>query len=117
MELFIKKNNDLIWMKLEKIEVGDKLVNVHFNMGPDERNPPENGIMRPLSFRIWNRDMSRLHEIIDFEIATSDGEPMTAAFGITYSGGLHCLIQMMDTDADYETIRKAAIEMIRKRHP
>lgn len=117
MKFFIKKNNDLIWMKLERVEVGDVLVNVHFNMGPDERTPPDNGIMRPLSFRVWNKDMSMLHEIIDFEIATSDGEPMTAAFGQMCRGGVHCLIHMMDTGADYDTIRKAALALIRKRYP
>lgn len=117
MELFIRKNQDLAWMLLEAIDLGNVRVDVHFNMGDRERKPPEIGIVRPLSFRVWTKEEDvRLLEIIDFEIGMAEGKPNTAALGKETGKG-HSLLAILEKDAKYEHIRKKAIELIRKRHP
>ena len=69
MAQFIAEDFDLPWMLLESIDAGDKRVDVHFNMGERERDMPDDGIVRPLSFRIWSSgDDSQLLQVIDFEI-------------------------------------------------
>ena len=55
MELFIKIGDDLAWLLLESVDLKNVAVDVHFNMGPKERNRPQMGIVRPLSFRIWSK--------------------------------------------------------------
>src|SRR5687767_12233735 len=69
MECFVKGNVELAWMLLESVDLGHVRVDVHFNMGPKERKRPEMGIVRPLSFRIWNKPAKgeelALLEVID----------------------------------------------------
>ena len=120
MACFAEKGNDLAWIILERIELGHIHVDVHFNMGPRERRPPETGIMRPLSFRIWAKGeedeaMGRLLEVIDFEIGMSEGKPSTAALGQTTRRG-HANFGMLDTDAAYTEIRQRLIGLVKKRH-
>ena len=116
MELFIEKNIDLAWMLLESVDLGSVRVDVHFNMGPKERKHPEMGLVKPLSFRIWKKGEDiELLETIDFEIGMLDRKPMTAALG-KMTGRSHANLEMLETDAKYEEIRKKAIALIRKRH-
>jgi len=116
MALFIKKGNNLSWMMLEQIDLGRVRVDVHFNMGPRERQPPEMGIIRPLSFRIWSKEEEPdLLEIIDFEIGLFDGKPSTAALG-QMTGEMHANFGMLDTDATYTTIRDRLIALVKERH-
>jgi hypothetical protein len=117
MGLFIKKRNRLAWMLLEPIDLGNVRVDVHFNMGPRERKPPTNGIVKPLSFRVWAKGKEpRLLEIFDFEIGMMNGKPVTAALGQTTARG-HGNFGLLDVDAKYETIRKKAVELVKTRHP
>jgi hypothetical protein len=116
MALFIKKGNPLAWMLLETIDLDNARVDVHFNMGPRERKPPEIGIIKPLSFRVWSKDKdAKLLEIIDFEIGMMDGKPGTAALGQT-RGGTHANFGLLEPDVTYEDIRKKAVELIQRRH-
>lgn len=116
MALFIKKGDTLAWIMLERIDLGHIRVDVHFNMGPRERKPPESGIIRPLSFRIWKQgeDMELL-EIIDFEYGMLEGKPLTAAFGQTSRRG-HLNLGMIAADSPYTKIRESMLELVHKRH-
>jgi hypothetical protein len=103
-------------MLLESVDLDRLQVDVHFNMGPQERNPPKYGIVRPLSFRVWSKGKERsLLAIIDFEIGMSDGKPQTAALGQEF-GDAHANFGMLPVDAKYELIRTKAIELIKRRH-
>jgi len=116
MALFVKTGKNLSWMMLEQIELKSVRVDVHFNMGPGERRPPEMGIIRPLSFRVWSKgEESDLLEIIDFEIGLWDGKPSTAALGQTTGDG-HANFGILDTDSTYATIRERLVALVTKRH-
>lgn len=116
MKKFIRARKDLAWMLLESIPVGDVRVDVHFNMGPQERRPPKIGIVRPLSLRIWKADGEDMIDTIDYELAYMNGKPMTAAFGKTMPGGGHALIELSKPGLPYSKIREAAIELVEKRY-
>ncbi len=116
MALFVKKGDNLSWMMLERIDLGNVRVDVHFNMGPKERKPPEMGIIRPLSFRVWSKKKeAALLEIIDFEIGLFDGKPSTAALG-RMTGDGHANFGVLDTDSTYTKIRDRLIDLVRERH-
>lgn len=53
--------------------------------------------------------------IIDFEIAMSQGKPVTAALG-QEQGDIHASFGMLPVDAKYEQIRKKAVELIKQRY-
>jgi hypothetical protein len=114
MGLFVKKDSQLAWMLLESIPLDNVQIDVHFNMGPNERKPPETGILRPLSFRVWKKEPRELLEMIDFEIANFDGKPGTAAFGISVAG-LHGNLGMVEPDAKYRVLREKAIGIVKER--
>ena len=106
----------LAWMLLESIDLDRLRVDVHFNMGRRERNPPKDGIVRPLSFRVWSKGKERaLLAIIDFEIGMLDGKPQTAALGQEFASA-HANFGMLPVDAKYELVRTKAIELIKQRH-
>ena len=116
MKVFEKTNNSLAWMLLEKIDAGPVRVDVHFNMGPKERKPPEDGIVKPLSFRIWSKDKeAKLLGIIDFEIGMIGRKPLTAALGQEL-GDAHANFGILPVDAKYEQVRKKAVELIKQRY-
>jgi hypothetical protein len=116
MTIFVKNDNHLAWMLLESIDLERVQVDVHFNMGPQERNPPKDGIVRPLSFRVWSKGKERsLMAIIDFEIGMSDGKPQTAALGQKFADA-HANFGMLPVDAKYEQVGKRAIELIKERY-
>ena len=112
MAQFIEEGDDLAWMMLESIALEDKRIEVHFNMGQRERNMPKDGIVRPLSFRIWSKgDNPELLQILDFEIGRSEGQSVTAAIGEMTDAG-HTNYGILDVDADYETIRQRVVDLI-----
>jgi len=114
MKQFVAENRRLAWMLLESIDLDDRRVDVHFNMGPEERDPPDIGIVKPLSFRVWAKGEDRaLMEIIDFEIGLFDGKPSTAALGQS-RGAIHATLELLPLDASYETVRKAVIARLSK---
>ncbi len=116
LAVFVKSDTRLSWMLLESIDLGRVQVDVHFNMGPHERNPPKDGIVRPLSFRVWSKGEERsLLAIIDFEIGIFDGKPQTAALGQEFAGGAHANFGMLPVDAKYGLIRTKAIALIEQR--
>ena len=112
MAQFIAEDIDLPWMLLESIDAGDKRVDVHFNMGERERDMPDDGIVRPLSFRIWSSgDDSQLLQVIDFEIGRSDGQSITAAIGEMTDTG-HANYGILEVGVEYETIRNRIVELV-----
>jgi len=112
MQQFISEDNDLAWMLLDSIGVEGGRVDVHFNMGPSERNPPDNGIIRPLSFRVWSRSGDEtIREVLDFEIGRVDGEPLTAAIGKTHASG-HSNYGILPVNASYEMIIQAVLKVV-----
>lgn len=112
MVQFVAEDDDLAWIMLESITVGDKRVDVHFNMGERERKMPEDGIVRPLSFRIWTGgDGFALEQVIDFEIGRSAGNSVTAAIGETSDSG-HSNFGILDVDAPYESIRQSVVDFV-----
>ncbi len=114
MAQFIAEENDRESMLLESITLKRRRVDVHLNMGPDVRNPPDDGIMRPLSFRVWSTDDDEaLVETLDFEIGRIEGEPLTAAIG-KMEGANHANFGILPIDAPYETIKKAALEAVNR---
>jgi hypothetical protein len=115
MGLFVRAQNDLAWMLLESVDLKNVRVDVHFNMGPRERTPPDIGIVKPLSFRVWNKDRTELLGIIDFEIGYLEGKPTTAAMG-QETGGMHANFGSVQRDDPYRTIRDKALELIKKRY-
>ena len=116
MAVFVKNDAHLSWMLLESIDLDRLQVDVHFNMGPYERKPPKDGIVRPLSFRVWSKGKERsLLAIIDFEIGMSDGKAETAALGQQFADA-HANFGMLPVDAKYELVRTKAIQLIKQRH-
>ena len=114
MAQFIAEDNDVAWMLLESIPLKDHLINVHFNMGPSEREPPDDGIVKPLSFRVWSTgDDAGILEIIDFEIRRIDGESVTAAIGTTDDSG-HANYGILPIDTSYEAIKKAVLVVVNR---
>jgi hypothetical protein len=113
MEQLISEGGELPWLLLESETLeGGRRVDVHLNMGPRERKMPENGIVRPLSFRVWSDDEEpKLLKVIDFEIGRVSGQSMTAAIGET-SEGVHSNYGILDVDAPYEEIRKKVLEIV-----
>ncbi len=112
LQQFTTEAVDVPWMMLESVTVGGKRVDVHFNMGPDERQMPDDGIVRPLSFRIWSAgDDGELLQVIDFELGRSNGESITAAIGeMTESG--HANYGILEVDASYAAIRQRVLDLV-----
>lgn len=112
MTHFVDEGIELPWMLLESIEAGDKRIEVHFNMGERERDMPDDGIVRPLSFRVWSAgNDSQLLQVIDFEVGRSGGKSITAAIGEMTETG-HANYGILDVDAEYATIRKRVVEFV-----
>lgn len=100
---------------LEDIELETMRVEVQFNLGQNERTPPNTGIARPLTFRAWVRgDVRQLVETIDFEMGYVGGRPDTAALG-QQQGPIHANFGTLDPKSSYTTIRTKAIELIQQR--
>ena len=114
MAQFVAEDNDLAWMLLESITINGRRIDVHFNMGPSEREPPDNGIVKPLSFRVWSTgDDAGILEILDFEIGRFGGASMTAAIGKTDDTG-HGNFGILPIDASYVVIRKAVLDVVNR---
>ena len=114
MGKFVEKNESLSWMLVEKIDLPNYRVDVHFNMGPDERQPPAMGMIHPISFRVWSKDKdAKLLDIFDYEIGFFDGKPSTAAIGQT-KGDTNSDFEIFDPGLKYSEVRAMAIEVIKK---
>lgn len=104
--------NDLAWMGLGSFTTKHYRIEVHFNMGPDERSERRDGIVLPYSFRIWTAgDEPKLVQILDFELAYSDGEVVSAAIGEMTSRG-HANFGIVDPKSDFATIKKKVLQII-----
>lgn len=115
MAICDRTGNSLAWIIIDQIDVDGNRVDVHFNMGPRERHPPPDGIVRPYSFRIWAPGPEiKMVDAIDFELGYLQGQPQTAAFGKSTSTG-HSNYGMATPDMTYSKIRPAAIALITKR--
>lgn len=112
MQRFIADGDDLAWMMLESVEVGEKRIDVHFNMGPKERDTTLDGIVKPLSFRVWSTgDEARLLRTLDYENGRYQGQIITAAIG-EQRGTVHGNLGMLEPSASYEEILQKVIEIV-----
>lgn len=106
--------NDLAWMRLGSFKTKNHRIDVHYNMGPKERSERRDGIVRPYSFRIWTLgDEPDLVQVLDFELAYSDGVVVTAAIGETTSSG-HGNYGIVDPKSDFATIKKKVLDILSK---
>lgn len=99
---------------LESIVLETVRIEVQLNLGPRERTPPDFGIARPLTFRVWTRgEAPELIDAIDFEIGYFEGKPRTAALG-QQLGDAHANFGTFEPGSSYTTIRTKALELIRQ---
>ena len=116
---FIQAKNNLAWFIAGAIRTEHYRIDVHCNMGPQERaNPAEVMILmtRPYSFRVWTLGESpQLVKAVDFEICYMGGKPSTAAIGQT-QGGLHTNYGMLETDADFATVKAAVLALLKPKN-
>jgi hypothetical protein len=111
---FDKANDDLAWMWLGSFTTDKYRFDVHYNMGERERAKKKDGIVRPYSFRVWTKDKeAKLVRILDFELAYSEGELMTAAVGEETEDG-HTNFGIVDPKSDFDTIKKKALAIMKK---
>jgi hypothetical protein len=114
-EKLIEEEFEIAWLILESIVLEDKRIDVHLNLGERERELPENGIVRPLSFRVWTLDDDpEILQIIDFEIGRMQGKSMTAALGAKVDLG-RVNFGMLEVDDSYETIRQRVLDLVTER--
>jgi len=115
LDKFIQAKDNLAWMILGSINTDKYRVDVHYNMGRSERADRANIrllMTRPYSFRAWTREEpSQLVRIVDFEIMYGYGKPMTAAVGQTTGTG-HLNYGMLDTDADFATVKAKVLSVL-----
>ena len=111
---FEAAGNKLAWMGLGSFTTHSYRIDVHYNMGPNERAEKKDGIVRPYSFRAWTKDSEpRLVRILDFELAYFDGDLVSAAVGETTSEG-HANFGIVDPKSDFAAIKKKVLEIIGK---
>lgn len=109
---FRAAGNNLAWMRLGCFTTKKYRIDVHYNMGKTERAEKKDGIVRPYSFRVWTRDADpKLVRILDFELAYSDGELLTAAVGETTGTG-HANFGIVDPTSEFATIKKKVLEIM-----
>lgn len=109
MKQLVDAKTGLPWFILESIPVGEKRIDVHLNKEADDRSYPDDGIVRPLSFRVWDGD--DLLQTLDFEVGRFGGDSMTAAIGETTGEG-HSNYGILDVNARYKTIRDRVVELV-----
>jgi hypothetical protein len=80
-------------------------------MGAEERMPPADGIVRPLSFRIYAQDRSSILHRFDFEQGYFEGKLLTGCFGQTTAEG-HANLGPVDPKLPYSKIRAQATKLI-----
>jgi len=113
MALSMKNNDSTGWFGLEEIGLGNFSVSVRFNMTATERNPPETGITRPLSFQVFRKNTGQINGCIEYEVGMIDGNPMSAAFR-ERGGKTYLNFNSMAKVADYEDVRRIALDLIMK---
>lgn len=112
MAKFKAAKNKQASILLGEIKSKSKRIEVHFNMGPDERSDKPDGIVRPLSFKIMNEgEKPGVSKVLDFELAYINGKALTAAVGITTKQG-HGNYGILDTESDFATIKKKVLEVV-----
>lgn len=112
MRQFEAEGISLAWIILESVDVGDKRIDVHFNMGPKERDPKAEGIIRPLSFRVWTTgEDPTIVRRLDFERGRVGGRVITAAIG-EQRGSVHGNLGMLEADATYEEVLQRVVEIV-----
>ena len=115
LDKFIQAENTLAWMLLGSIPTDKYKIDVHYNMGPNERavrQAPRILITRPYSFRVWSLDEPpQLVRFLDFEIIYGGGKPSTAAIGHT-EGSMHSNYGMLEMDADFATVKAKVLSIL-----
>jgi hypothetical protein len=110
--MHIKANDNVVWLALERIELNNFIVTVGYNMTATERNPPETGITRPLTFHLFMKGSVPIMEIFDYEVGMIDGKAASAAFR-ERDGKTFLNFDSAAKVSSYEIIRLIAIELIK----
>lgn len=111
---FKAAGNKLAWMRLGSFSTDDYRIDVHYNMGADERAEKKDGIVRPYSFRVWTKGAEpKLVRILDFELAYFQGDLLSAAVGET-TREAHANFGIVEPKSDYATIKKKVLEILSK---
>jgi tetratricopeptide (TPR) repeat protein len=113
LEKFKKAGNDLPWMLLGSLTTDAYRIDVHYNMGRQERAAKKDGIVRPYSFRVWELGEPKLVRILDFELAYIDGQLLSAAVGETTRAG-HANFGIVDPKSDFATIKKKVLTILER---
>lgn len=114
LKKFKESKDDLAWMLLGSIATDDYKIDVHYNMGDRERADKKEGIVRPLSFRVWTKaNEPKLVRILDFELAYFEGELISAAIGEKVEDG-HANLGIVDPKSNFNAIKKRVLEIVRK---
>ncbi|MEM6692724.1 MAG: hypothetical protein AAF664_25070 [Planctomycetota bacterium] len=112
MSKFKLAKNDLAWIGLGSFSTKDYQIDVHYNMGQKERAEPRDGIVRPYSFRVWTKgDDADLVHVLDFELAYSDSEVVSAAIGEMLRTS-HVNYGIVDSKSDFTTVRKKVLDIL-----
>jgi hypothetical protein len=112
MAKFKAAKNKQASILLGEIKSKSKRIEVHFNMGPDERSDKPDGIVRPLRFKILkDGEKPTVSKVLDFELGYINGEALTAAVGITTDEG-HGNYGILDPKSDFATIKKKVLEVV-----
>lgn len=113
-EKFKAAGSNLRWMGLGSIKTDKYMIEVHYNMGESERADKRDGIVRPISFRVWTTNAEpKLVRTLSFELAYLDGKVMTAAVGeMTMEG--HANYGMFDPKSDFAAIKKRVLEIVKE---
>lgn len=111
MGKFDRAGKELAWLAFDSFEVAGHRVLVRFNMGPRERRPPADGIARPLTFQIFNKEGTAIQETFDFEIGYLGGQPLTGCFGQTFPE-MHANLGPVDPATSYSELRPAAMKLV-----
>ncbi|MGE9266697.1 MAG: hypothetical protein ACQKBY_01270 [Verrucomicrobiales bacterium] len=112
LQKFKDANQGLAWMLLGSIETEKHRIDVHYNMGPAERAEERDGIVRPLSFRIWTREPDpEIIRSLDFELAYFEGQIVSAALG-EMRANMHANYGILKADSSFDTIKKKVLEVL-----
>jgi hypothetical protein len=112
-EKFKAAKSRLAWMKIGTIKTEKHRIDVHYNMGEQERGGISS-IVRPYSFRVWTTDAEpKLVRVIDFELGYSGGKVVTGAIGETTRDGTHINYGPADEKTTFATVKQKVLAILK----
>ena len=116
LQKFKVAGSNLAWLGLGTINTNQYRIEVHYNMGPGERADEKDreGIVRPLSFRVWTTNAPpRLVRTLSFELAYLDGKVISAAIGEEIGSG-HANFGIVDPMIPFASLKRKVLEILIK---